>query len=319
MQDDAAPPPRFARIRVKISVFFIVAVAGMIGVTLLVSYKQGVFVRHTSIYFYAADVVGMNKGMAVKLFGLPIGKVKEMDISDRGVKVELSINSDYTPRLPRGSTARMTREGYIGAASVQIVPPASSGGATLAEDDVIEFVPSRGLTEVMEEFKNQVTPIVNDLRRLLADVNRPEGEIRKSISAARTVLEQLPAAQQEARQLLRDADRAVLSAGRIGAQVEQQLPGITGKLATTLDSFSEAAVHIRDVTRDSREPLRETLRQTPALLREGEELVRDGREIAGAARNAWPLRNLMEERGMRTLPVDSFESAPQPSPAAGQR
>src|SRR5665647_3653627 len=122
MQDEYATPRRFAGIEKKVSLFLIAAVLVLLGAIGLVSYKQGVFVRHSSVYFYAADVFGINKGMAVKLFGLPVGHVKTMLISDRGVKVELSIDSDYLAHVPKGSHARLLREGYIGAANIQIVP-----------------------------------------------------------------------------------------------------------------------------------------------------------------------------------------------------
>src|ERR1039457_4175147 len=122
MQDEYATPRRFAGIEKKVSLFLIAALLVLFGALGLISYKQGVFVRHSSIYFYAADVFGINKGMAVKLFGLPVGSVKTMLISDRGVKVELSIASDYLAQVPKGSRARLLREGYIGAANIQIVP-----------------------------------------------------------------------------------------------------------------------------------------------------------------------------------------------------
>src|SRR3990172_12213265 len=124
MQDDYTTPRRFAGIEKRVNLFLIAAVLVLLGAVALISYKQGAFVRHTSIYFYAADIFGINKGMAVKLFGLPVGSVKTMLISDRGVKVELSIVSDYLAHVPKGSQARLLREGYIGAANIQIIPNA---------------------------------------------------------------------------------------------------------------------------------------------------------------------------------------------------
>jgi phospholipid/cholesterol/gamma-HCH transport system substrate-binding protein len=132
-------------------------VFGVIAVILLVGYKQGIFVRHTKIYFNAADAFGINKGTSVRLFGLPVGNVSDLDISDRGVKVELSIISDYTPRLPKTSRARLVREGYVGAATIQIVPSGEPGHAMqpIAEGDEIEYLPPRGVAEMVDDFKTQ--------------------------------------------------------------------------------------------------------------------------------------------------------------------
>src|SRR5215470_4003252 len=153
MQEDFARPRRFAGIGRKVSVFLLTAVLGVIAVILLVGYKQGTFVRHTKIYFHAADAFGINKGTSVRLFGLPVGSVSDLDISDRGVKVELSLISDYTPRIPRTSRARLVREGYVGAANIQLVPGGDPGHAMqpIAEGDEIEYLPARGVAELMED------------------------------------------------------------------------------------------------------------------------------------------------------------------------
>src|SRR5262245_15594597 len=129
MDEEFARPRRFIGIGRKVSVFLLSAVLGVIGVIALVGYKQGVFVRHTKIYFHAADVFGITKGTSVRLFGLPVGSVSDLDISDRGVRVELSLISDYTPRIPRTSRARLVREGYVGAATLQPVPGESGRAA----------------------------------------------------------------------------------------------------------------------------------------------------------------------------------------------
>jgi len=338
MQDEYATPRRFAGIEKKVNVFLIAAVLVLLGAVGIISYKQGAFVRHTSIYFYAADVFGINKGMAVKLFGLPVGSVKTMLISDRGVKVELSIISDYLAHVPEGSRARLLREGYIGAANIQIVPSAEPGrpAAPITGGEVIEFLPNRGVAELIDDFKNQLTPILREINRVMADINHPDSDFRKSAAAARVLLEQLPDTNQQARSLLRNVDRSVAavapdvqagfgSAARIGAQTEQQLPLLAGKLATALESLTQAAEQVREQTRRNGEALNETLKQAPALMREGDalarrsaDLVRDGQEVLGAARNVWPLSNAFEPRAMRTLPLDSSEST-GPAPVPAQR
>jgi ABC-type transporter Mla subunit MlaD len=110
------------------------------------------------------------------------------------------------------------------------------------------------------------------------------------------------------RQAIHDADATLGSIGRVSAHLEQQLPVLTGKLATTLDTLSETSQQIRDTTRTNGEALHEALVQVPGLLRDGGELVRDGQDVVGAARNSWLLRDNVEVRSMRSLPVDSFES-----------
>lgn len=321
MQEELARPGRFVGIGRKVSLFLVTAVIGVIGVILLVGYKQGVFVRHTKIYFQAADAFGISKGTSVRLFGLPVGSVSDLDISDRGVKVELSIISDYTPRVPKSSRARLLREGYVGAATIQLVPAGEPGRdlQPVAEGDEIEYVPARGVAEMVEDFKTQLTPVLNDIRKVIVELNQPNSDFRKSLAGANAVLQQLPETNREMRQVMRDADTTLLavgrqaegtlgSLGRVSAHLEQQLPVLTGKLATTLDTISETSAQIRDTTRKNGEALHDALVQVPGLLRDGGELVRDGQDVVGAARNSWLLRDNVEVKSMRSLPVDSFES-----------
>jgi ABC-type transporter Mla subunit MlaD len=310
MHDAHVPPRRFAGIRKKITLFMLTAVFGVAGAVLLVAYKQGAFVRHTSIYFYAGDVFGINKGMAVRLFGLPVGSVRDLQIADRGVKVELSIASEYVQRVPKSSTARLTREGYIGAGNIQIVPGAdpSASHEPVREGDVIGFVPNRGVAELVEDIKVQLTPMVNEMRRMFAEMNSPESDFRKSVEGARIVFQQLPETNREMREMLRDADRAVKSAegtfgsaARVSSQLERDLPAVTTKLGTALDSLAEAATEIRTAARKNGDALHEALSQAPALMR-------DGQDVVGAAKSTWLIRDYIETPSMRTLPVDSFES-----------
>ena len=316
MQEDARPR-RFIGIGRKVSLFLVTAVLGVIGVILLVGYKQGVFVRHTKVYFHAADAFGINKGTSVRLFGLPVGSVSDLDISDRGVKVEMSLISDYTPRIPKTSRARLIREGYVGAATIQLVPGGEAGQVPqpVAEGDEIEYVAARGVAEMIDDFKTQLTPVINDLRKVLVELNQPNSDFRKAMAGASAVLQQLPETNRETREVLKDtdamirrADTTFTSLGRVSDQLERQVPALAGKVSSTLDNISETSTQIRDAARKNGDALHEVLVQMPGLVRDGGDLVRDGQDVVGAARNSWLIRDNIEAKSMRSLPVDSFES-----------
>ncbi|MGH8518906.1 MAG: MlaD family protein [Panacagrimonas sp.] len=321
-------PRRFRGIRKQISVFLLTAFVGFAALVTLIAYKQGMFVQHTNIYFNAPDAGGINKGMSVRLYGVPVGQVKEVQFGERGgVRVRLGINKDYLPRVPQGSQARLAREGVVGAASIQIVTTAAlPSRVPVNEGEDIKFTPHRSMNEMLDEVRAQMTPAFQELRRAAAELSDPDGDFRKSVASVREVLEQLPAATREMRQLMRDTDATVLALGknsaavarqaettlavfeRLGTQTGEQVPVIAGKLATTLDSLNATALQVRETTRANGEALRELLASAPDLVRGSGELVRDSQEIAAAARRTWLLRDYIEPNQMRTLPVDSFES-----------
>jgi ABC-type transporter Mla subunit MlaD len=322
MQDTQVLPRRFPGVRRQISLFLVIAVCALAGAVLLVAYKQGAFVRHTKVYFYAEDVFGINKGMSVRLFGLPVGNVRDLQITGRGVQVELSLISEYAPLVTKGSSARLMREGYIGAANIQLLPGTDPKGARepVADGDVIGYVPARGVAELVEDIRAQLAPVVAELRRTLAELNRPEGDFRKSVKSASALIQELPETNRELRRLLRDTDRTVVAVGgradaalasteRLSAQAAGELPALSKKLGAALDSINEAAAEVRAATRRNGEALHQVLVQTPALVRDGGQLLYDSQELVGAAKNSWLIRDNLEPPAMRTLPLDSFESA----------
>ena len=316
---------RFRGIRKQVSVFLLTALLGFAGLVTLVAYKQGMFVPHTDIYFHAPDAAGINKGMAVRLHGVPVGAVREVELVERGVRVRLGINNDYIPRLPRSSQARLAREGYVGVASIQIITTGADR-TPVAEGEEIRFIAQKGMADMLDEVRAQMTPAFQELRRAASEMADPTSDFRKSVTAMRVLIEELPQANRELRQLLRTTDRTMNALGkqaegvgvqaeltldtlaRLGAQSEQQMPVLAAKLATTLDSLNATALQVQETTRSNGDALRELLTQAPELMRGSNELVRDSQEIAGAARRTWLLRDYIEPSEMRTLPVDSFES-----------
>lgn len=320
MTEKIIMPRRFRGIRKQVSAFLLTAVVGFAGVIGLVAWKQGMFVQHINIYFHAPDATGINKGMAVRLHGVPVGAVKEIQFADRGVRVRLGINSDHIARLPRGSQARLTREGYVGAASIQVLPGTAVTDRTpVAEGDEIRFTAQKGVTDMLDEVRQQMTPAFQELRRAAAEMADPRSDFRRSVTAMRELLEELPEATRELRAVLRTTDKTMASVGRqaeqtltilarVGTQSEEQLPMLASKLAVTLDSLNATALQVRDTTRANGDALRDILNSAPELVRGSGELVRDTQELTAAARRTWLLRDYIEPSQMRTLPVDSFES-----------
>ena len=309
MTQNATPPRRFRGIRKQVNVFLLTALLGFAGLVSVIAWKQGLFVQHTQIYFHAPDASGINKGMAVRLHGVPVGAVKDIELVERGVRVRLGINSNYIGKLPRGSQARLTREGYVGAASIQILPgTAATDRAPVAEGDEIRFIAQKGVADMLDEVRQQMTPAFQELRRAASELADPDSDFRKSVTALRQLIEELPPATRDLRELVRETDRTMSIVARLGKQTEEQLPRLAGKLVSTLDSLDATATQVRDTTRANGDALRELLTQAPELVRGSGELVRDTQELTQAARRTWLLRDYIEPSQMSTLPVDSFES-----------
>ena len=214
-QDDKQlAPRRFRNIRKQVNAFLLTAFVGLAGLVALVAYKQGMFVQHTQIYFHAADASGINKGMAVRLHGVPVGAAEEVELAERGARVRLAINNHHIARVTRGAQARLVREGYVGVGSIQVLPGAAAERAPVVEGEEIRFLAQKGIADMLDEVRQQMTPALAELRRAATEMADPNSDFRRSVSAVRELIEELPDTTRELRQLARDTNRTVLAVGR---------------------------------------------------------------------------------------------------------
>lgn len=321
MSETFKPPVRFPRLRRQVNLFFLFALLLIAGFVGLVAYKQGWFIKHTTIHFVTRDALGISRGMPVKLYGLTVGSVKEMAIGDEGVEVQLEINSEYMPRILKGSRARFAREaGVVGASVIEIVPVRGSlaGHVPLGEGNRIDFERSRGITEIVEEFRRQAAPALSEMRQMFSQINRSGDDAAATLSALRGEAERLPETHAAVRKLIGDAGRAagqasatfeqasatLDSARRAAESLERETPVIAGKFSTALDSVNAAAGQVRETAREGED----VMRRVGPFLDQGESAAREGREVFDAAKRTWPLSGAFREARDPTLPLDSFEA-----------
>src|SRR4051812_29117418 len=201
------PPGRFARLALKVNAFLLIAfllAAAFIG---LVAYKQGWFLRQSPIHFITPNALGLNKGMPVKLHGFTVGSVSDMRLTDGGVDVTLLVIGDYMKRIPQGSHARHAREaGVIGASVIDIIP--GKGSLPLAEGALINFEPSRGISEIVDDFRRQAVPAFNEIKAAMGNLSQAGQDITQILTGLRREVDQLPATHRAVRKLVEDAATA---------------------------------------------------------------------------------------------------------------
>jgi len=317
MSDEFRPPVRFPHLLAKVNAFLLIAlllVATFVGI---VAHKQGWFVHQSTIRVITPDALGITKGMPVKLYGFTIGSVKEMQLVTSGVDVQLEIASEHMARIPKGSRARFAREsGVIGASVIEIIPGKPIAGL-LAEGEQIEFDRSRGISEIIDEFRRQAAPALAELKQALSSVNTAGEDVTVILRALRVEAEQLPATHKALRRMIENADRATAQMGaslqsvqRAGEAVERATPALAAKLATTLESIDGAVGQLRQTAAEAQE----TLRGVRPVIDRSEATMRDASEVFSAAKRVWPLSDAFKDTPDATLPIDSFEARGAPGP-----
>lgn len=315
-----SPPVRFSRLVLKVNAFLLAAlllVAAFLG---LVAYKQGWFVKQAPVHFVTANALGINKGMPVKLYGFTVGSVSDMQLSPDGVDVTLSIISEHLARIPRGSRAKFAREsGVVGASVLEILP--GKGGVPVAAGERIDFEPSRGISEIIDDFRRQAVPAFNELRQVLAQMRSSGEDVSVALAGLRREIEQLPQTHQALRTLLQNAgqatadvrreagatlqaaQRASESAERAAARVDGAVPPLSAELMTTLKSLEATSEQLRRTG----EQAEVALQRVRPVLERGETAAREASDVFSAAKRVWPLSDSFRESGDRLLPIDSFD------------
>jgi len=135
--------------QLKVGLMAIIALLILAFLIILMSGANPLFRRTTDVYTYLGDSVAMTEGATpVRLNGIPIGKVKKIELSGstdpaRIVKLTLSIYDEAMPLIPVDSSAKLAQQNLLGSRYVNIKKGMSSqtikAGAEIPSADTPEI------------------------------------------------------------------------------------------------------------------------------------------------------------------------------------
>jgi len=317
---------RFEGLEPRSGLFLAIAVL-IVAATIVASLvKHGALTPTMRVSFFAQSAQGIHKGMAVQLSGFRIGNVQEMHIEpDARVRVTLAIEKKYAELVPVDSYAGLSKEALIGASFIEI-EPSQEKTRTIVEGDVLKFYRVIDFSDMAQELKDKLDPILADVKTITQSINDPNGDIRKTIHNAQQATALIAELRQELIEVIRRSDGrfenlsgklaqvldqsgatlerargALDSASRSLDTVERQLPGLLLRLDQSLKNVEAATANANRIAAGLAEEL-------PPAIREGRSLVEDTQEIVDAAKQAWPIRNLVPPAGQKALPLDSYDT-----------
>lgn len=166
----------------KVGLFVLVTVAALVGAYFFT--RDGLF-KGPGTYtltLRAPRADGLNEGTAVKLAGVRVGSVGEIEVSGSEAEVELILEDQY--QLPIDSTAALKATGLLGDYFV-MVDLGDDETATLSEGDRIRYGEEPG---DIDNITRQVETISEDIRAITAVV-REMVEDRKNRDAIESTLQ----------------------------------------------------------------------------------------------------------------------------------
>jgi phospholipid/cholesterol/gamma-HCH transport system substrate-binding protein len=315
---------RFEGLELKTGLFLLLA-AFLIGAGILAALvRQGVFTQTTHLHFVANSAQGIGKGMAVQLFGFKIGAVDALNLEPDGkVKVGLLVQTEYLRLINQDSTARIAKEGLIGASIIEIVP-GQAASRPVVENGALKYERATDFSSVAEELSAQLRPILADLKQFAESANRADGDVRVGLRNFRQFTGEMSEAAKRTAQLADSADRqlsgvlakADKAVGKVDATFDKAsatmdnlgaaLAGLDRKLPELLLKLDRTLANVEAASAAAAEDL-------PPALRDARVLAKEGRTIVDGAKHSWPINTMLAEPREQALPLGSFDGVASPS------
>ena len=210
----------------KIGVVTIVAVVLAATLIFLLSGEGGFFWQQYSVKAIFSNIAGLKPGAPVRVAGMEVGSVSEVDFIGDKVEVTMEIAKDHQPRITTGSRAVLGSVSLLGEGAVDITP--SSEGTPIPEWG---YIPTGPMAPTIAEVGAMASESIEEVTLLLRDVRQGRGTIGKLFT-------------DEA--VYRDLNALVLSADRVASQIANGR-GTLGRLTNDPRLYNELSAAVQDL------------------------------------------------------------------------
>lgn len=306
------PPLRLpASLRRRTLMFVLPVLLGIALLLAAIAYRQGAFERYDEVSFAVDSAAGISRGMPVKLKGLMIGQVREMQPigADRGgqlgIVVLLALNQRYTGIIPSDSQVTLAQEGLIGQPFIEILP--GSASRVVASGESLAYLKRRGLKEILEAASGEAIPILQDVRGFSRRLADPDGEFQAGLRNVAELTRELPDMGRQALATVR-ATREMADAVKEKAVTtldiaEKRMPALLDQTGAILDDAKDTSRQVRQLAQELHGPVL-------GIVEEGRHVAAETREIVGAAKQSWPLNALLPPPAHQLVLPDSALGVP---------
>src|SRR5512139_3617159 len=293
---------RFKGLFVKVSLFVLLALVGVMLNLVFSGIKKGLFTAKSEIHFVAESGQDLKVGMPVKLSGFKIGSVSNLDLDDKAhALVTMLIEDKYLSMLREDAEVSLKKEGVIGD-SVLEAQRGSDDKKPLRAGATISFERGGGLDQIAQDLRDRLYPALDEINKLLKDANDPKGDVRQTLANVRQFSAEMRGTRARVDHLLDQANESISSDVRPAlhavrqsaegtaamiAKLNQELPSLISKTDATIDNLRQTSATIKSAV-DNSAP------QISGLLGESRGLVSDTRTILDSASTSWPLKNMMQ-------------------------
>jgi phospholipid/cholesterol/gamma-HCH transport system substrate-binding protein len=309
--------------------------------------RQGVFARTAEVYFLADTAAGISPGISVRISGFRVGQVSDVTLQpDLKVKVTMKIEDDRFASLHADANAEWFKE-QLQAAIIELHPGSASAKPLSRNDPRVTHNRRRTLTEVANDLRTRLAPILDDVKQLSGSVAERKGDIAAMLANANTASQELAGASQELRALAGNVKTRVATLGGqaqgalgqvrgalgqaqggltqlnqtlvrmdgLVGQADKSLTSVNERLPALLTRAGDTLEQLNAVARDVKAVSGAASASVPSLLRSAAPLVDDARDMVSGVKTSWPVRNMLAPPPSALLPIDSNDAAALRDPA----
>lgn len=307
----------------KLGIFIFFGTVLLVVAIFLIGGKDSLFTDNIHIKTYFDNVEGLRTGAAVRLNGLTIGSVSNvqlMNMNQYKVEVTMRIKRDIQQFVRLDSEAAIETEGIIGS-KIVVITPGSKINNVIEDGGVIMSQATVNMTQIIAETQDimrYMKDLTRDFALVLGKVNKGEGTIGKLVNDDQLYYETVNIVQSADTSLKSMVDRLEKMSGFIiglGSSVE----GIVGNvdsaaidLRNLIGSIEQgegalgALISDKSVY-DSIKTVVNNLTKTTYAAKIGTEAFSENME---ALKHNWLFKKYFEERGYwsKTEYEDKIES-----------
>src|SRR5580765_6369413 len=165
--------------QLKVGLMAIVALLILAFLIILMSCANPLFRRTKEVFTFLPDSVAMTEGATpVRLNGIPIGKVKKIELSGSSdpsmiVKLTLSIYDDSMALVPVDSTAKLAQQNLLGSRYVNISRGMSS--QTIQPGAVIRSTDTAEIEDLFQQGSSTLAALQKIMERINGIITNIEG------------------------------------------------------------------------------------------------------------------------------------------------
>ena len=170
--------------KIKLGVFIFLGIIVFIVAIYFIGEGQQLFRNTFSLTGVFKDVAGLQAGNNVRLSGVNIGTVKNINIvSDSSVKVEILIDENTRKFIKKDAVAIIGSEGLMGN-KVLIINPGTGGKMEIEDNDVIQTIQPISMDDIVNSLNSTIdntSNITNYLSTITRKIQSGEGTIGRLI------------------------------------------------------------------------------------------------------------------------------------------